>query len=82
MRLVWYYNNNNNNNNNNCGSHFRWVWGDPAVGNVTSTGIPIHIEVDFKRPTKRFCEKVLKRKALAKHLKREISAKEAETERS
>jgi len=76
------YCNNNNNNTSQCGSRFRGVWGDPAVGNLTSTFIPIHREVDSKRPTKRFCEKVLKRETFTKHLKREISVKEAETERS
>ena len=31
--------NNDNNNNSQCGSRFRGVWEDPAVGNLTSTGI-------------------------------------------
>jgi len=61
MRLVWYYNNNNNNNNNNCGSHFRWVWGDPAVGNLTPTGISTHREIDSLRPTKLFLKRFIKR---------------------
>ena len=80
--IVIPINNNNNNNTSQCGSRFCGVWGDPAVGNLTYTGIRTYREVDSKRPTKRFCAKVLKRKALAKHLKTEISAKEAEAERS
>ena len=50
--------------NSQCGSRFRGVWGDPAVGNLTSTGIPTHREVDSKRPTKQFCEKGLKGKTI------------------
>ena len=42
----------NNNNNSQCGSRFRGVWGDPAVGNLTPTGISTHREVDSLRPTK------------------------------
>ena len=42
----------NNNNNSQCGSRFRGVWGDPAVGNLTSTDIRTHRETDSKRPTK------------------------------
>jgi len=35
-----------NNNNSQCGSRFRQVWGDSAVGNFTPTGIPTYREVD------------------------------------
>jgi len=42
----------NNNNNSQCGFHFRGVWGDPAVGNLTPTSISAHREVDSLRPTK------------------------------
>jgi len=41
-----------NNNNSQCGSRFRGVWGDPAVGNHTSIGITTYREVDSLRPTK------------------------------
>ena len=71
---------NNNNTTSQCGSRFRGVWGDLTVVNLTSTDIPTRREVDSNRPKKRFCEKVLERKALAEHLKREISVKEAEVE--
>jgi len=53
-------NNNNNNNNSQCGSCFRGVWGDPAVGNLTPTGISTHREVDSLKPTKPFLKKVYK----------------------
>jgi len=43
--------------NSQCGSRFRRVWGNPVVGNLISTGIPTHREVDSIRPTKPFCEK-------------------------
>ena len=43
----------NNTTTSQCGSCFRGVWEDPAIGNLTSTGIPTHTEVDFKRPTKK-----------------------------
>ena len=50
----------NNNNTSQCGSRFRGIWGDLAVGNLTSTGIPIRREADFKRPTKKgFYENIL-----------------------
>ena len=45
--------NNNNNNTSQCGSHFRGVWEDPTVGNLTSTGIPTRREADSKRSTKK-----------------------------
>ena len=45
-------NNNNNNNNSQCGSRFRGVWGDPDVGNLTSTSISTDTKTDFKRLTK------------------------------
>ena len=44
----------NNNNNSQCRSRFCGVWGDPAVGNLTPTGISTHREVDSLRPTKPF----------------------------
>ena len=36
-----------------CGSHFRGVREDPAVGNLTSIDIPTHTDVDSKKPTKK-----------------------------
>ena len=50
-------NNNNNNNNSQCVFRFRGVWGDPAIGNLTCTGIPTCRETDSKRPTKRVLRK-------------------------
>jgi len=44
--------NNNYNNTSHCGSRFHEVWGDPDVGNLTSTGIPARRETDPKRLTK------------------------------
>jgi len=38
------------------------VGGDPAVGNLTLTGIPICREAIFKRPTKKDFENILKKK--------------------
>ena len=48
-----------NNNNSQCGSRFRGIWGDPAVGNLTPTGISTNREVDSLRPTKTVFEKGL-----------------------
>lgn len=33
--------NKNNTTTSQCGSRFRGVWGDPAIGNITSTGITL-----------------------------------------
>ena len=63
------YEYNNNNTTSQCGSRFRGVWGDPAVGNLTSIGIPTHREVDSKRPTKRFCEKRFKEESVCEAFK-------------
>jgi len=35
-----------------CGSRFSEVWGDPDIGNLTSSSIPARREVESKRPTK------------------------------
>ena len=52
--------------NSQSGSRFRGVWGDPAVGNLTSTGIPTHREVDSIRPTKIFLRKRVGGETIAK----------------
>ena len=50
--------------NSQCGFRFRGVWGDPAVGNLTSISISTHKDVDSIRPTKTVLRKGLKRKRL------------------
>jgi len=51
--LLEYINTNyNNNTTSQYGSCFRRVWGDSDIGNLTSTGISIGKEVEFRRPTK------------------------------
>ena len=44
---------NNNTTTSQYGSHFYEVWGDPDVGNLTSTDIPTRREANSKRPTKK-----------------------------
>jgi len=69
------YNNTTTTTTSQCGSRFRGIWGDPAVGNLTSTGIPTRREADSKRPTKKDFEKILYRgKLLRKPLKGKIKA--------
>jgi len=61
----------NNNNNFQCGSRFRVVWGDPAVGNLTSTSISTRREVDSKRPTKRVLWKYFINESFCENIKYE-----------
>ena len=66
-------NNNNNNNTSQCRSRFHGVWGNPPVGNLTSTGILTRREADSKRPTKiQFCENVLWKKDFGETFNEEV----------
>jgi len=58
--------NNSNNNTSQCGSRFRMVWGDPAVGSLTPTDMPTRRDADSQRPIKKDFENILKKKDFVK----------------